>query len=473
LKHIRIFKTDLTELAIALLFILLAANLRIANFVALGWKGIILILAVLFLIRPLSVVICSFGTSLSFRERAFLSWIAPRGIVAGSMASLFALQLKTTGQPGAPFLEAFTFAVIGSTILLQGLSAGAVAGWLKVREEKKQGWLIVGAHYFSHKIAAFISKVSGRPCILVDSNAGAIHQARMEGFKAVEANALSPETIPTEVLTCVGSVLALTDNQDLNELICVNWSEYVAKDRLFRWSSRKRERTASSGAVGIPVWSNLNKPSSIAYDLKHKEAQIHTFSLGNARKERKGALNLLIGIDGLLSFQLPEAGTANGHALQLQQLTYHLPMVVRPEFVISGENFTVPELLDQLIDIAIQAYPKLSKSDLQNSLLERELKFPTILSHGVVVPHTRCSDLPDPICLIARIPKGIDYPNPGCAKAHLVFLLLSSAEDPEMHLILLAEIAKVASDPEIVERLLKMSNGNKIIRYLIDDVFSE
>ena len=469
LKYIRKFKTDLTELAIGLLFILLAAHLEVEDFIAFGWKGVILILAVLLLIRPLGIALCTFRTALTIRERLFLSWIAPRGVVAGSMASLFALELSAADLPGASFLEAFTFAVIGSTILIQGLTARTVAGVLKVREAEKKGWLIVGAHYFSRKIAEFIARITGGPCVLVDTNADAIQRARMEGLTAIEGNALSPETVPADLLPAIGNVLALTDNRDLNELICVNWAEYVPKHRLYRWSYGESESAAAPGGVGIPVWLDLAKPSSIAYDLRHKEAQIRIRRFTAPLKNRKGTVSLVAGIQGKIRFpELTATGASEGEMLQLQQLTQHLPLVTRPEFVIRETEAELLPVLKQLFELAQQAYPELAEIDILTPLLEREKNFPTVLSYGVVAPHARCAALKESICLIARVPGGIDYPVPGGERARLVFLLISSEADPEMHLILLAEIAKIASDPVMVERILEAPGGIEVIQALLE-----
>ena len=95
IKQIKQFKQELTEMSIAILFNLLSAQVRLTDFAKFIFdNGIWLILGVVILIRPLGVIASSFRTDLSIRERCFLSWMAPSGIVAGSMASLFALKLK-------------------------------------------------------------------------------------------------------------------------------------------------------------------------------------------------------------------------------------------------------------------------------------------------------------------------------------------------------------------------------------------
>ena len=95
IKQLKQFKQELTEMSIAILFILLSAQLRLTDFTNFIFdNGIWLILGVVILICPLGVIASSFSTDLGIRERCLLSWMTPRGIIAGSMASLFALKLE-------------------------------------------------------------------------------------------------------------------------------------------------------------------------------------------------------------------------------------------------------------------------------------------------------------------------------------------------------------------------------------------
>ena len=141
IKQIKQFKQELTVMSIAILFILLSTQLRLTDFAKFIFdNGIWLILGVVILIRPLGVIASSFRTDLGIRERCFLSWIAPRGIVAGSMASLFALKLKQSLEGAKQnFLQAFTFSIIGFTVVIQGLSAGKVANFLRVKSQERDG----------------------------------------------------------------------------------------------------------------------------------------------------------------------------------------------------------------------------------------------------------------------------------------------------------------------------------------------
>src|SRR5690606_40552993 len=98
-RELREFKEQLTVLLVGLLFILLAADVRLAEVTGLGWGGVLTVLLVMFVIRPVGVALCTRGSTLSWRERAFIAWLGPRGIVAAAVASLFAQALLDRGLP--------------------------------------------------------------------------------------------------------------------------------------------------------------------------------------------------------------------------------------------------------------------------------------------------------------------------------------------------------------------------------------
>ncbi|MEO1371059.1 MAG: sodium:proton antiporter, partial [Planctomycetota bacterium] len=119
LRHLRAFKEEIVFLLIGALFILLAGRLDFERFESFGLGGLLAVLAMMFVARPLSIVLCTWGSDLGWNERTFLAWVAPRGIVAASMASLFALALERANPDDVGFVETFTWSVILATILLQ------------------------------------------------------------------------------------------------------------------------------------------------------------------------------------------------------------------------------------------------------------------------------------------------------------------------------------------------------------------
>jgi NhaP-type Na+/H+ or K+/H+ antiporter len=121
---------ELARLAITMLFPLLAADVSWAELSPLGWGGISCVLVLMVFVRPVAVGVATIGLPLDWRQRLFLSWLAPRGIVTAAVASLFAIRLEQAGVLGAGRLQGLVFLTILMTVGLQGLTAQPLAHWL-------------------------------------------------------------------------------------------------------------------------------------------------------------------------------------------------------------------------------------------------------------------------------------------------------------------------------------------------------
>ncbi len=217
LEDILGFKESLSLLLISLLFIILAARMDLANFLELGWPALGVFAVIQFLVRPLSVQICAFGSKLSMPERHLLSWIAPRGIVAAAISALFALKLEALGYQGASQLVPLTFMVIIGTVLLQSATAGPIAKGLKVAEPEPRGFLIVGANLVARTIAKALME-SGFRTLLSDLNWSAVKEAKLEGLPAYWGNPVSEHAERHLNLVGIGSLIAISPNLELNAL---------------------------------------------------------------------------------------------------------------------------------------------------------------------------------------------------------------------------------------------------------------
>ncbi|HBU26425.1 MAG TPA: sodium:proton antiporter, partial [Synechococcales bacterium UBA8138] len=114
---------QLAQLAITLLFPLLAADVSWQELSPLGYGGVACVLVLMLLVRPVAIAIATFGLPLDGPQRLMLTWLAPRGIVTAAIASLFAIRLEQAGISGAGRLQGLVFLTILMTVGLQGLSA--------------------------------------------------------------------------------------------------------------------------------------------------------------------------------------------------------------------------------------------------------------------------------------------------------------------------------------------------------------
>jgi len=215
LPEIVAFKEQLTVLLIATLFVLLAADIRVADVLALGLPGVYTVVALMLVVRPITVFACTTGANLGMREKLFLAWLAPRGIVAAAVSSLFAMELVHAGIDGGVELRALVFLVIAVTVTVQGLSGGLVARLLGVRRAKNSGHIMLGANALARHLATRLG-VGGEEVILVDSNADECRAAEAAGFYVVRGDGLDSATLgrlhPEFRVACV----AVTANEGVN-----------------------------------------------------------------------------------------------------------------------------------------------------------------------------------------------------------------------------------------------------------------
>lgn len=225
LREIWFFKEKLSVLLISTLFILLAANTSLDELRMLGWRAFAVLAVIILILRPIGVNLSAFGSSLSRNERLFLSWIAPRGIVAAAISSLFVFELvHHSGYEAATIVAPLTFMVIVGTVLIQGSTARRAASWLGVREEDPQGFLIMGTHRFGSAIGRALQE-SGFVVRCIDTNWELVRKARMEGLTVYHGSILS-EYMENEIdLSGIGHLLALTANDEANALACKKMEE--------------------------------------------------------------------------------------------------------------------------------------------------------------------------------------------------------------------------------------------------------
>ena len=215
--HIVEFKENLTVLILAVLFVTLAARLRPEDLQGLGDEAALMLAALMLVVRPAAVALSTWGSKLAWRERAFLAWMAPRGIVAAAVASIFALRLEEAGVEGADRLVPLTFFLIVMTVGVYGLTARPLAGALGLGGRPPQGALVVGASRFPRALAKAL-RAAGQRALLVDTNLRKVLAAREEGLEATAGNVMDDALREALDLDGLGRLVAATPNDDVNRL---------------------------------------------------------------------------------------------------------------------------------------------------------------------------------------------------------------------------------------------------------------
>ncbi|MCL1144687.1 sodium:proton antiporter [Shewanella marinintestina] len=226
------FKETLTVLLISALFILLAARLNADALLSLGWEGLALLAVVMLIARPLSIWCCGVGTSLSSGDKWFLSWVAPRGIVAAAVSSLFAIKLEAIGIKGAEMIVPLVFLIIIGTVVIQSLTAGRWAKILGVTADSSQGLLMFGASSFSRALAKTLQS-KGVTVLLADNNWDNIRQARMDNIPVYFGNPASEHAENHMNMAGIGRVLVVSPYRQLNPLVSFYFQDVFGEEKVF------------------------------------------------------------------------------------------------------------------------------------------------------------------------------------------------------------------------------------------------
>jgi NhaP-type Na+/H+ or K+/H+ antiporter/mannitol/fructose-specific phosphotransferase system IIA component (Ntr-type) len=470
LRQIRLFKAEITDLLIGMLFILLAARLEFSQFRDFGARGLVLVALIIFVVRPVNVLVCTWRSPLTWRERLFLSWIAPRGIVAASMASLFAIALAALPFGGDPdFLVTFTFSVILATVVLQGSSAAWAARLLGLRRPEPTGWLIVNGDAFGRRLAQFIRDQTGLDVLILDTNARMVAEAREEKLPALCEDALNIDLgEEREEFQSMGRLLALTDNSDLNELLCHRWSASMGREDVYRWQSLKATNLGRSESHGQVIFPEMLRPSIVAAELVDGLATLTTVTYENPPQEIDG-LPLLVARGGavlpILDSEKQNAFVAGDRLFILERSGRFLARGLEAGRVVDVEGAELPAIYEQLIEVLVVAAPAISRVETLRAFTDPTAATPAIIAHGAAVANCYSPQVRRRICVVGRLRQPLEIAGQKEPIA-LVFLLVSPAGDPEGHLATLGEIERFCRDRSKREALLTFTKPEDARRYL-------
>ncbi|MBD2251065.1 cation:proton antiporter [Nostoc parmelioides] len=244
-RSLRSFKGQLTILSVSVLFILLAADLSIASVFALGWGSLFTVLVLMFVVRPVNILFCTWNSNLNWRQKLFLSWVAPRGIVSASVASLFAILLTQRGVNGGDSIKALVFLTIIMTVVCQGLTAGWVAKFLGITSQEATGAVIVGCNPLSLLIARFFQE-RGENVVLIDTDPDCIAQAETQNLRVIASSALDGEVLEEAGLASMGTFLAMTSNGEVNFVLAERAAEEFNPPRVLAVFPRDPQANGST-----------------------------------------------------------------------------------------------------------------------------------------------------------------------------------------------------------------------------------
>jgi CPA1 family monovalent cation:H+ antiporter len=213
------FKENLTVILLSVLFIVIPSKLDPNLIILLDGRIILFVLAILFLVRPLTILLATLGAPMRNADKLLLAWVAPRGIVAAATAAIFGPALVASGHPDGQKLLLIVFLVIVTTVLAHGLTLGKLARHLGLAAKSANGLMIVGASSWTCALALTLKKLD-IDVLLVDGAYYRLKQARMEGIKIYYGEVLSEHAEHTLEAQHLSHLLCATDNDFYNALAC-------------------------------------------------------------------------------------------------------------------------------------------------------------------------------------------------------------------------------------------------------------
>ena len=281
------FKEDLSVLLISGLFVVLAARIDIGLIPQYGWQILALLAFAQLVVRPLNAWICTLGTSLSLSERLFLGWIAPRGIVAAAVSSLFVLRLEEANMPMAELLVPLVFSMIIGTVVFQSLTAKPLAKRLGISNPEPNGVLFFGANDIAIALATALRTESVR-VMLSDTSWRNVRRARQAGLEAYHGNPTSGHAAENLDLQGVGKLVAVSDNGDTNALAGIHFRSIFGSSSVFTLGGAsdddayERFSTANRNRAN-PLFESSLGAAELARRLR--EGEIRHLTLGDAEPD--------------------------------------------------------------------------------------------------------------------------------------------------------------------------------------------
>lgn len=227
------FKESLSVLLISVLFIVLAARIELSGFVSMGYAGLLVLVIVMLVARPAGVWLSSIGSSLTVQEKLMISWIAPRGIVAAAVSSLFVIRLQSHNLKGTELLVPLVFTIIIGTVLVQSLGARPIARRLGVGHAKPSGVMVFGGKGLGVAIAQSLQD-NGFDVLVANPSFEDIKKARMQGMPTYHGNPVSEHADRHLSLIGIGSLFAMSTRADANILAALKYSHEFGARHVYR-----------------------------------------------------------------------------------------------------------------------------------------------------------------------------------------------------------------------------------------------
>lgn len=232
-EELRRFKEHATVLLVSGVFILLAAQLDFSALAKLDIRAVGFIVLVIFVARPLTVLISLLGSGVPYKEQFLVAFTGPRGVVLVAVAGLFAERLLTLGFEDAALIGPLAFVLVAVTVVLHGFTLAPFARWLGLTGADVPGVVIIGGSTWTTAFAEALKKADV-PVLMTDPNFGNLRGARAAGIPTFSGDILSEAAEQRLELISYATLVAATDNDAYNTLVATDLAPEFGRDSVFQ-----------------------------------------------------------------------------------------------------------------------------------------------------------------------------------------------------------------------------------------------
>ncbi len=238
----RRFKENIAIILVSGVFVVLTATLtpEVLKGFLFNWRVWAFVFTMMFIIRPIAVMLSTRWSGLTWREALLVGWIQPRGVVAVAVAGLFAAELQALGRPEGSIFVPLAFALVFATVLAAGFTIGPVSKLLKQNAGGGDGVMIVGANPWTLGLAKAL-KDMGIGVLVADTNWRRLRGARLEGHATFYGEVLSENADMRLDHNAFNHIIAATPNDAYNALVCVEFAPELGRHRVFQVSTGDKD----------------------------------------------------------------------------------------------------------------------------------------------------------------------------------------------------------------------------------------
>ncbi|SFF02552.1 cation:proton antiporter [Alteribacillus iranensis] len=313
LAEMRHFKENISVLLISGIFIMLTASLDRDTLMQVFDPNVIFyVILMLIVVRPISIWLSTINTELTFKEKALIGWIAPRGIVALTVAGYFENVLTESGHLDAPIVTPLTFALVFATVCAHGFTLAPIAKKLGLSLEGKPGVLIVGGSRFTTEFAKVLQELD-IPVLLTDSSFEQLFSAKKAGVPYYRGEILSEQTEYYLDMTPYDKLIAATDRDSYNSLVATTFVPDFGRNNIFQFSWHVDEKDHPNDLVKRAeaqilfekgaTYEELNQRVNEGYVFrKTKLTKQYTFEQYSKEREKGNIILFVLKQSGKLNF---------------------------------------------------------------------------------------------------------------------------------------------------------------------------